>query len=335
MTRREWKGFAQRQLLHRRVDRIILDEAQEVLGASHIWRQTLLDMRRHMDLVSYRQIYLTGTLPPSEQPEFLKRLRLEASTTIVRAPTVRDNLLYEYIDDDVEFSCPSLIEDFVLKVARQGQRAIVFTISKVDCNLLAEKLSLPKHHGDMNYREQQESLSRWKRSGGAIVATTTLAVGVDFDVSLVVCIGAFNMLTMCQQFGRAGRDGRPAACYLVAKRCTLKNELRQFATASCKRDAISRYLDGVPGTCGFHHNACTSCRISSAEPSDAAAAAAARPARAAISPAKRSKSLYIPIPSVSPAKSPAKTPAKTSTTMPQTPGPITQHQASLRSYSLE
>ncbi|KAI1114815.1 hypothetical protein F5Y14DRAFT_461194 [Nemania sp. NC0429] len=65
--------------------------------------------RRDIDLVSHRQIYLTGTLLPSEQPEFLTRVRVEPTTTIFRAPTVRDNLRYEYVNVDVEFSCPNLI----------------------------------------------------------------------------------------------------------------------------------------------------------------------------------------------------------------------------------
>ncbi|KAI0189996.1 hypothetical protein EV127DRAFT_470295 [Xylaria flabelliformis] len=59
MARREWKGFAQRQRLHRRVDRIILDEAQEVLLADQSWRKRLLDIRNDMDLVSCRQVYLS------------------------------------------------------------------------------------------------------------------------------------------------------------------------------------------------------------------------------------------------------------------------------------
>ncbi|GAW26870.1 putative DNA helicase protein [Rosellinia necatrix] len=261
MARREWKGFAQRQRLHRRVDRIMLDEAQEVLLADQGWRRRLLDIRDDMDLVSPRQVYLTGTLPPSQQAEFINRLRLGPDTIIVRAPTVRDNLRYEYVKADVEFSCAGLIRDLVAKIADQGQRAIVFTTGKVECDLMAEQLSIPRYHRDMSPKEQQDSLQAWQSKRGAIVATTTLAVGVDFNVSLVVCIDAFNMLMMCQQFGRAGRDNRPATCILVAKQSSLKPELREYAIAPCKRDFLSRYLDGVPSLCGFHHNACGGCRL--------------------------------------------------------------------------
>ncbi|KAI0547238.1 hypothetical protein F4679DRAFT_374947 [Xylaria curta] len=111
-----------------------------------------------MDLVSCRQLYLTGTLPPSEQAEFFKRLRLDPDTAVIRAPTVRENLRYEYVNADIEFSCPDLIQDLITKVTAQGQRAIVFTMSKIDCNLLAAKLSIPRYHRNMSPKEQAESL---------------------------------------------------------------------------------------------------------------------------------------------------------------------------------
>ncbi|KAI1108048.1 hypothetical protein F5Y14DRAFT_457466 [Nemania sp. NC0429] len=132
-------SFAQRQRLHKRIDRVILNKAQEILTASQAWRRTFLKIRKDMDLVSRRQVYLTRTLPPSEQSEFLKKLQLKPTTTIIQAPTVRNNLRYEYVNAD-------------------GQRAIIFTLSKVDCNLLSEKLQLPKHHGEIGPQEQQKSL---------------------------------------------------------------------------------------------------------------------------------------------------------------------------------
>ncbi|KAI0448463.1 P-loop containing nucleoside triphosphate hydrolase protein [Xylaria acuta] len=260
MARREWKGFAQRQRLHSRIDRVILDEAHEILLSNKTWRPNLLELRDDMDQVSPRQIFLTGTLPPSRVDEFKSKLRLLSDPLqIIRNKCTRDNLKYDYINMDPDMQCPELVHEMVQRTKQQGRRAIIFVLSKVECEDLSHKMSIPKYYSGLPQDDLTNAINTWKADKGAIVATTAMAQGVDHDASLVICLGAYDMMTMCQQFGRAGRDGNPASVVLIAPLVSLKEDIKPFATSACKRSAISKYLDGTPERCGFHHNSCNGC----------------------------------------------------------------------------
>ncbi|KAF2969220.1 hypothetical protein GQX73_g4329 [Xylaria multiplex] len=254
---REWKGFVQRQRVHSRIDRVILDEAHQVLLSSQKWRPRLLQIRDDMDMVSRRQIFLTGTMPPSRLTEFKTKVGLSSrDSTIIRNKCTRDNLKYDYINLDPDLQCPQLVTDMAEQARDQGRRAIIFVMSRVECEDIARRLSAPQVYSGLSGDELTAAIKTWDKNKGPIVATTAMSEGVDHDASLVVCLGAYDMMTLCQQFGRAGRDGSPALVILVAPLASLKDNVKDFATSRCKRSAISKYLDGIPKPCRFHHNSC-------------------------------------------------------------------------------
>ncbi|KAF3068380.1 ATP-dependent DNA helicase Q-like 3 [Daldinia childiae] len=263
----EWQAFAHRKRLRHEIDRVILDEAHDVLLSSEEWRPKVKMIRESLDQISHRQLFITGTLPPSQQSLFMKRLGLDHPNSaeqliVLRNKTTRDNIRYEYMDVEIHTDLPQVLRDLITTVTEQKRRAILFSMSTAECDTRALTLGIPSYHRKMSPQEQAKALDMWNQNRGAISASTSLAYGIDYpDVSLVICVGAYDMMTLCQQFGRAGRDGKPAAAILAAPRHSLGEKLRDFATASCPRYAVGQYLDGKPQQCGPFHNACTPCAL--------------------------------------------------------------------------
>ncbi|XXG99535.1 hypothetical protein Hte_005874 [Hypoxylon texense] len=276
MGYKEWRSFVQRGRMRREIDRVVLDEAHDVLLSDEGWRPRIREIRASMDFISQRQMFITGTLPPTLEDEFLRRLDLHRESPtlrLLRGVTVRNNIRYDFADS-AEQGCdvPSFVRSMAESVSRAGKRFLVFSRSKSDCDARGLLLDIPSYHADTAQVDKKMALDKWNSAKGGLSATTALAYGIDYpDVSLVVCFGAFDMLTLCQQFGRAGRDGQPAVALLVADRTRLSGDLKTFALAKCKRGAISSYLDGVNVTCAPHHNCCPPCL--SAHVGTAAAAA--------------------------------------------------------------
>lgn len=265
LNSRPWKGFVRRHTAGHIIDRVIVDEAQEVLMADHDWRRKFLTLRASLDPISPRQIYMTGTLPPSMQDTFLQRLNFGPGNApcILRSKTARDNLRYEYADRQLDVDVPASMTHFVElfdSVRAEGRRGILFCMSESECSLTSAALGLPKYYRNLPPAEKAASLQEWETFKGGICATTAMAWGVDIPlVSVVVCLGAYDKVTMLQQFGRAGRDGSPAVVILAYPLSRLTGDLRKYAVAPCKREDVSLFLDGSSEKCGCHHNACGGC----------------------------------------------------------------------------
>ncbi|KAI0435736.1 hypothetical protein F4803DRAFT_573954 [Xylaria telfairii] len=194
MKQREWQQFVIKQRGRRLLDRVILDEAQEVLIANS------------------KQVFLTGTLPPAAEAEFIRMLNLDPpNTRLLRSTTTRANLRFGFIEADLA-AAPIYL--------RKIELAILF------------------YHARLGLVNQDANLDTWLKQAGFIVATTAIGLGVDYQrVDLVVCIDAFDLTTMLQQFERAGRGGGPATALLIAKTSELKGLVQGYAKAECKRRA--------------------------------------------------------------------------------------------------
>ncbi|KAI1466871.1 uncharacterized protein F4812DRAFT_465516 [Daldinia caldariorum] len=115
LSYKEWQAFAHRKRIRYEFDRVIFDEVYDMLLSSEGWRPKLPVLHQAIDQISHRQLFLTETLPPSQQDRFLRQLRLNKLShpkelTILRNNTTRDNLRYEYIDyDAIKNTCLSKI----------------------------------------------------------------------------------------------------------------------------------------------------------------------------------------------------------------------------------
>ncbi|KAG6104105.1 hypothetical protein E4U13_000209 [Claviceps humidiphila] len=61
---------------------------------------------------------------------------------------------------------------------------------------------------------------RWKKSGGCVVATSSLGTGVNYkDVALTVHVGMpYGLIDFAQESGRVGRDGEAVASFILLEK---------------------------------------------------------------------------------------------------------------------
>jgi hypothetical protein len=83
------------------IDRVVLDECHEILINSE-FRPRIAMYAEIMDQISPRQVYMTGTLPPSEMDEFLTRIHLPQDVTTIRSLCTPRNMRFEYVDEKVD-----------------------------------------------------------------------------------------------------------------------------------------------------------------------------------------------------------------------------------------
>ncbi|KAI0377894.1 hypothetical protein F5Y04DRAFT_167388 [Hypomontagnella monticulosa] len=263
----QWRLFVRHRKEMQGIDRVILDEAHGILDSDGKFRLKYEGIRSHMDDVSHRQIYMTGTLPPTRQHDFLTLLRLTPvdpeKATILRYPTTRDNLRYIYVDEAVQLEIPDFVVALVEDVTASGGRSLIFCPSQDMCASVGSRLNIPAYHRGKTDPELEEVMNLWTEIGGALACTSLLGEGFDkSDVRFVVVLDVFpdeKLASTLQKFGRAGRDGRLATAMLIAPARKLPADFYNFRVSPCKRKAISQYLDGVGVECGMHHHACLDC----------------------------------------------------------------------------
>ncbi|XXG99543.1 hypothetical protein Hte_005882 [Hypoxylon texense] len=261
---REWGTFLQRQRVGRGIDRVVLEDAYEILLSRSGAQSNYLGLYRAMDAVCPRQVFVASILPPSLQDLFLSRLKLEEHEDrpcILRYQTARDNLRYHYVDADFDSDVPQVVCDMISKVSSEGRRAVVLSMSKETCDMVATELHIPAYSAEMSWMERQRALSRWGSRRCALSATASYIEGIEFDeVALVICLGHFDYLSLCQQFAKICTAGNLAVAVLVCPLSDLPRDVRPFATSTCHREAVTSYLDGKGVSCGFQHNTCNLCR---------------------------------------------------------------------------
>lgn len=92
-----WDRFVHTNQGQYKIDRVILDEAQEVLASRDFRPQAFDLVKERMDKISNTQIFPTGTLPIALQAEFLQVLDLDPDLVqVVRTPTTPRHVRFEY-----------------------------------------------------------------------------------------------------------------------------------------------------------------------------------------------------------------------------------------------
>lgn len=254
-----WTFFINRQRDQYRIDRVVLDEAQEVL-VSEDFRATGYDtLKAKMDNISDTQIFMTGTLPFALESRFMERMGLDPDLTqVIRMVTTPRNIRFEWRDTR---SPTTLIQQLCRQLdTHQRQKALVYVDTIDNGTALKADFGWPFYHArDRNTRQRAEMFSAWVKEGGVMVATCALGLGVDFhSVVLVICWNPRSLMDMVQMFGRAGRDGSPATGVMVSSR-PIEADLRRYCGRECRREVISLYLDDKKGVCGLGHNRCDIC----------------------------------------------------------------------------
>ncbi|KAG6283021.1 hypothetical protein E4U09_000445 [Claviceps aff. purpurea] len=231
--------------------------------------------------VQTQTVWLTATLPPDLEADFIKRNALH-KPHIVRESTNRKNIQYKL---QAYRGAGGLLTEIVALVqklsdtissASKGDdghetlaggrmaRIIIYCGTKQLMNKIAVKLGCRTYTGDrdlMSDEDKKAAINEWLGPNGspAIVATSALGVGFDYPfVRWVIHAGPPRRLTdFSQESGRAGRDGRPAQSIVFLSAAwqpnsdqppqDLDEELMQLYLEgkNCLRAVMSQYLDAV------------------------------------------------------------------------------------------
>lgn len=221
-----------------RVGLVVVDEAHCVALWGHDFRPDYLFIRAALagPLREAAVLALTATATPATADEIRAALG-RPDMEVVRRPVVRGNLRYEVLrlgDEEDKLRCTLEL------AARSAGAGIVYVRARQRCERVAELL----RRAGVAAAAYHAGLEREERAGAqadflagrlrVVVATTAFGMGVDKpDIRWVLLYNYPTSLEeFVQQTGRAGRDGAPSVCTLLATTRDAQN-LRTFA----RRDA--------------------------------------------------------------------------------------------------
>ena len=179
-------------------------------------------------------------------------------------PTDRPNLQYNVVKAFGIDKFVHIMKDFLVSFRSDNSiRAIVYfpSYAKLEnvYNICSRSFDIKKHYGKNSLSENMISVESWMRGDVSIMfATSGFSVGIDYPyVRLVVCYSEpFDIESMVQQFGRAGRDGVKSNAVLYVNQnypLTERTDLliKQFIENDevCRRYFISQYMDLFPIDC--------------------------------------------------------------------------------------
>ncbi|CAD0051471.1 unnamed protein product, partial [Aureobasidium pullulans] len=204
------------------------------------WRPKLVAVR-YVRGLRVPLIMLTATLPPMLAFELEVSMACQTVTRYIRATTTR--LRTRYV---VETCRRGELEETTIGTCKRMQKhigrnkGVIYCRSIDQCKDMAKELGCAYYHGGSI--DNEDKLAVWMETGGLIVATSALGTGS----------------------GRAGRAGEEVDSIIIVEQGKVES-MRQagrirgldeeimaefVTTRECRRQVMSRYLDGKIVECG-------------------------------------------------------------------------------------
>lgn len=266
----DFHSFMNRLRVQQRLDRIVVDECHVVLDDPSGFRPA---MRRlgHLTSAKTQMLYLTATLPPSEEERFFGRIQHEPdSVRMIRGSTRRQNIRYWVWRPEVpvqvgrgphEWIALEAVQQYLrrqVQLARPG-KVVVYAGIVSQVQALAQALGCPAYHSQQVNRA---GVLQGFIDGitPVLVATSALGMGVDVpDIRCVIHVGMpRTLLDYAQESGRAGRDGLDSRAILIqpagwddaggwmgAVVPGEEERMQAYLKADCRRQVLDKYLDGA------------------------------------------------------------------------------------------
>ncbi|KAF2022802.1 P-loop containing nucleoside triphosphate hydrolase protein, partial [Setomelanomma holmii] len=204
--------------------RVVIDECHVAITADS-W-QTALRRLKDVRLLPCQQVLLTATLPPSQESQLRKTMLMPGATVLraettqrlgaryavvrcqqhaeVRAMAVR--LARTLIDEARYLPCTAQPP---LQEIESAAKGIIYCRSKVLCEELADTLGCSFYYANME-TSREEVLETWQQSGGLIVSTSALGIGIDIPRVLFTLHieRPWSMVDFVQESGRMRAEGK-------------------------------------------------------------------------------------------------------------------------------
>ncbi|KAF4449200.1 hypothetical protein F53441_7482 [Fusarium austroafricanum] len=261
MTKR-FLDFLESRRIMAKVDRVVVDECHTIMEGSLLFRPKLRKLGT-LALIGVQMVYLTATLPPSDELAFFSLINTRHEDVImVRARTTRSNVAYS-----VKSVPASTAAGAVTAVVEQARVTIDQMLEKypwpakviVYCQRveatedLAGKLGCDAYHQEINTQDRKaERLKFWMSGtrreqygdGRVIVATNALGLGINVpNIRAVIHVEMpHTMADYAQQSGRAGRDGQRSEAIVI--RLNAQSSSRRPLPLISKHAAIDGYISG-------------------------------------------------------------------------------------------
>ncbi|KAF8808340.1 P-loop containing nucleoside triphosphate hydrolase protein [Phlegmacium glaucopus] len=262
----------------KRLSRVVLDEIHFVLTSQHY--RPLMGCLSQLRQLAVQFVYLTATMPISATSELLHKLHaLPTAIKLIRAPTIRSNLIYSrfkidpHDPDKLSFkdgqgitqSIVKFIFDFAQKL-KPKERILVYCLSKKDTETLACLLKCDYYHSVIEDEAQREIYKGWISNSRSPILTTTSCLSAGMDYSFVRMVVHWklprNLLDKEQESGRAGRDGEEAHSVVFwdptdrgwslapgQSRIGIEEQKLWACTDQCLRIIPGGFMDGKGDTC--------------------------------------------------------------------------------------
>ncbi|KFY52911.1 hypothetical protein V496_08061, partial [Pseudogymnoascus sp. VKM F-4515 (FW-2607)] len=216
--------------------RIVVDESQLTITASD-YRPCMSQLGWYVRQIRTQTVWLTATLPPVMQEEFIEQNKL-VRPIIIRESTNRPNVKYLISLEDGSGTLQEKAATLVRTCwprrdifDHAKDRIIIYCRTRLEVQGLQELLESPAYMSESGTEEEKrEIINGWLGDveQPAIVATSALGIGLDYPhVRWVIHVDAPDKMTdFSQESGRAGRDGQ-AATSIVMIRIALETAKRR------------------------------------------------------------------------------------------------------------